>query len=166
MSISKYALFLFTILATACNTSDENQEKPALVYNKLKQAEWILGNWKNISEDQVATETWSRLNDSVLSGSSLITIDKDTISSETIRIEQHGDTVYYIPTVKDLNDNKPIRFTMILLSDTSMAFVNPAHDFPQQITYKKVNEDSLFAEISGTKNGKFMSIPFPFKRAQ
>jgi hypothetical protein len=45
-----------------------------------------------------------------------------------------------------------------------MIFENPAHDFPQFISYTKITTDSLVAEISGTKNGQARKQRFPMKR--
>ena len=50
--------------------------------------------------------------------------------------------------------------------DDFMVFENPEHDFPTKITYKKINADSIVAEISGNRNGKQASELFPMKRAK
>ena len=62
--------------------------------------------------------------------------------------------MFYIPTVKNQNAGLPVSFATKNISQTQLVFENQQHDFPQIISYTKINTDSLLAEIKGTKNGK------------
>ena len=44
-------------------------------------------------------------------------------------------------------------------------FENPAHDFPQEVGYRR-DGDNLLAWIRGTQNGKERRIEFPYTRAR
>lgn len=145
------------------------QEKTAVKttsYEQLEQAAWLLGTWQNRSEQAVATETWKKVNDSTYAGKSYVLAGKDTVSSEAISLLQSGRDLLYIPVVKGQNAGLPVAFTMTRASDKLLVFENPAHDFPQKITYTRISKDSLLAEISGTINGEEESQQFPMTRMQ
>tara|TARA_Y100000815_G_scaffold271620_1_gene298650 strand:- start:17925 stop:18092 length:168 start_codon:yes stop_codon:yes gene_type:complete len=53
---------------------------------------------------------------------------------------------------------------MTAINDSLIVFENPEHDYPQKIAYRKVNADSLVAEISGKPKGIMHSEKFPMKK--
>lgn len=132
--------------------------------NDLTKAEWLIGTWENKTPKGSLYETWSKINDHEFSGKSYMVKDKDTLVFEHIRLVQEEDGLFYIPTVKNQNDGLPVRFTSKTISETQLVFENPQHDFPQIISYTKINADSLVAEISGTKNGQARKQLFSMKR--
>lgn len=132
----------------------------------IKKAEWLIGTWENKSLKGSIYETWSKTNDIELSGKSYILKEKDTIVFENIRLVQETDSLFYIPIVKNQNEGLPVRFSAKTISETQLIFENPQHDFPQIISYTKINTDSLTAEISGTKNGQNRKQTFPMKRVK
>jgi|SRR5690606_5109731 len=150
------------LLFTACK---KNEETKAKTYTELEKAEWFLGQWVNKSPDAEFSETWMKENDSVYTGESyFIKHSSDTLFAETIRLTETHGKLNMIITVPNQNDGKPVSFEMKSANDTLLVFENPAHDFPTKITYRKVNKDSLVAEISGLKDGETTSQRFPFKR--
>lgn len=135
-----------------------------LLTNDITKADWLIGTWENKTSRGSMYETWSKVNDFEMVGKSYILKEKDTIVFENIRLVQEQDKLYYIPAVKNQNEGLPIRFAPKLVSETELVFENPEHDFPQVISYRKINADSLVAEISGTKNGQERRQKFPMKR--
>lgn len=169
----KKSIYILALVAafTACNTTTENNstaEAPAKVaYQQLAGMNWLIGKWENNSPDGYSTEIWEQKNDSVYSGTSYFVIPSgDTVSSETISLQQNAENVYYIPTVKNQNDGQPVKFTLTSATDTMLVFENPEHDFPNKITYTRINQDSVVAQISGTMDGKANSMLFPFKKVK
>ncbi|MCL9807689.1 DUF6265 family protein [Flavobacterium amniphilum] len=132
--------------------------------NNLKKAEWLIGTWKNKTPKGSMFESWVKVNDFEFSGESYLVKKDGLFTLETISLVQEKDSLYYIPTVKDQNNGLPVRFALKTISDTKILFENQKHDFPQVISYTKVNSDSLVAEISGTKNGQIRKQTFPMKR--
>lgn len=132
--------------------------------SEIKKAEWLIGTWENKTQRRSIYETWAKISDDELFGKSYILKDKDTVVFETIRLVQEQDSLFYIPTVRNQNNSLPVRFTLKKNSDTALVFENPKHDFPQVISYTKINADSLVAEISGMKNGQERKQRFPMKR--
>ena len=135
-------------------------------FSELEKANWLLGEWQNNSPEGNATEVWKKENDSTFLGKSYFVIGKDTVSSETISLEQNGKQLFYIPTVKDQNDGQPVKFTLTSTTSNQLVFENPKHDFPQKISYTQITNDSLLAEISGMMNGKQNSQKFPMTRVK
>jgi hypothetical protein len=132
--------------------------------NNIQKAEWLIGTWENKTPKGSMYETWSKATDKELTGKSYIVKEKDTIIFENIQLIEKHDGLFYIPTVKNQNDGLPVHFAAKIISETQLVFENLQHDFPQIISYKKINTDSLVAEISGTKNGKERKQAFPMKR--
>jgi len=131
-----------------------------------KKAEWLIGTWENKTPKGSVYETWDKTNETEFAGKSYIVNEKDTIAFENIRLVQEQDGLYYIPTVKNQNNGLPVRFATKTISETQLVFENPQHDFPQIITYTKINANSLVAEILGVKNGKERKQTFPMKRVK
>ena len=149
----------------SCNNS-KPIETNSKQFSAIENASWLIGEWQNTSSEGILTETWEKLNDSTYAGKSFFVIGKDTVSSETIRLEQHGKTLLYIPIVKDQNNEQPISFALTSSTTQQMVFENQKHDFPQKISYTQTNKPSLTAEISGLVNGKKKSQSFPMQKVK
>lgn len=152
------------ILSSCSFESREDKGKSRPQDLKLKQLEWLVGSWANISEESRFYETWTRANDSVFSAYSYMTISGDTVFSEIAAIELIGDKLFYIVTASGQNDSLPVSFRLISTSNGEFIFENKEHDFPQRIIYKNPAPDSLYARIEGMINGKFSMQDFPMKR--
>ncbi len=133
---------------------------------EINKAEWLVGTWENKTQKGSIYETWAKLSEVELAGKSYMLKEKDTIVFETIRLLQENNNLFYIPKVKSQNDNLPVRFAAKTVSDKELVFENLSHDFPQIISYSKINADSLVAEILGTKNGKERKQKFPMRRVK
>jgi hypothetical protein len=165
--LSRLALLSAICVASSCNSKNnetENSTTPARSFSEIKKAEWLLGKWRGSSAQGMAVESWDLEGDSSYAGKSYFIVGKDTVSSESIRLVQEAGTVFYIPTVKDQNNGQPVRFSMTSSTNDQLAFENPAHDFPQKISYTRVTSDSLVAVVSGKMKGKESAQEFPMKR--
>ena len=134
------------------------------VDSKIEKVKWLMGVWENKTQRGSIYESWTTVNKMEISGKSFVVKEGDTMVFENIRIVEEADNLFYIPIVKNQNEGLPVRFAMTSLTDTNMVFENPAHDFPQKISYTKINADSLVAMISGLRNGQERQQVFPMKR--
>lgn len=125
---------------------------------------WLPGKWENQTQRGKMVEEWSKLNDSTYTGRSYMITATDSISLESIVLKKEGDEIFYIPTVKGQNNEQPVKFKLTFSSPNQLVFENPAHDFPQKITYTLESENSLMAEISGVINGQQRARKFPMKK--
>ena len=134
--------------------------------DQINRAIWLIGTWENRTPRGSVYESWKRIDANELYGFSYSLNGKDTVIFEEIELIQDQDSLFYIPTVKNQNDGLPIQFAMTSMTDTSMVFRHPYHDFPQVITYRRIHEDSLVASIYGEHGGESRTIEFPMKRIQ
>lgn len=157
-------ILCFTILS--CKDAKEETIVPKTkTYDKLQKANWFLGEWSNYMPEAEMTERWKKVNDSVYNGESYIVInEKDTVFAEKMSLEEVNGNLSYIVTVANQNNTEPVRFDMTSANDTLIVFENEHHDFPTKITYTKVGDDTLVAEIWGTKDGKPSSEKFTMKK--
>lgn len=161
------ALAIASTIISCKNSNNTNTTgKTTTNFSELEKAKWLIGEWQNNSPEGNATEVWKKENDSTFFGKSYFVIGKDTVSAETISLEQNGNQLFYIPTVKDQNAGKPVKFTLTSSTSNQLIFENPKHDFPQKISYTQITNDSLLAEISGMMNGKQNSQKFPMARVK
>jgi len=163
-----FMLIMIAITISSCNNSSNLKSTEAKInsFNELEKASWLIGEWQNNSVKGNASEIWEKKNDSTYFGKSYFVVGKDTVSSETISLEQNGNQLYYIPTVKDQNAGKPVKFMLTSSNSSQLIFENPKHDFPQKISYTLISNDTLLAEISGSIDGKQNSQKFPMTRVK
>jgi len=131
---------------------------------QIKKAAWLLGTWENKTSRGSIYEAWVKVNDHEFSAKSYALKEKDTMVFENIRLVQEEGKLFYVPTVKNQNGGLPVRFALKTINDTLLVFENPQHDFPQVISYAKIDKDHLIAEISGVKNGQQRKQTFPMQR--
>jgi hypothetical protein len=160
--------FGLVLVLAACNNANNStpKEPNSPILNKIDKVDWLLGTWEQNLENGTFSEDWRKKNDSTFLGKSWAVMNGDTVFSEKISLTQVSNNLYYTPSVKDQNEGKAIQFKLTSLSDSLLIFENPEHDFPQKISYRKVTQDSLMAEISGKVDNKEASQQFPFKRVQ
>lgn len=145
------------ILVISHNLSAQNT-------SSLSDAKWLLGKWGNQTQRGKMVEEWSLVNDSTYGGRSYMITATDSVPLESIALKKEGDDIFYIPTVKGQNNDQPVKFRLTSSSANQLVFENPAHDFPQKISYTLETEGSLMAEISGIVNGQQRARKFPMKK--
>lgn len=151
-------LSLALICLSSCQNKSENK------FDKIKKMDWLVGNWEQKLEDGTVTEIWKKENDSTFSGKSYFVKEEDTIHSEKIILSQQKDQLLYIPTVNGQNNDEPVTFTLSSETENVFTFENPAHDYPQKISYKKISDTSLVATISGKQQGKQSQESYPMSK--
>ncbi len=165
-------VLLFALCSGCVNATHESNggvrapEGPAMVNREIEKAAWLIGKWIHVIGDETITEVWEKHSDTVYTGYSYTMKGKDTVSYETIELQQKGAEVYYVPTVRNQNGGKPVSFRMRSMTGDKMIFENSAHDFPQEISYTRINNDSLVASIAGIVDGKRQSEDFHMGRAK
>jgi hypothetical protein len=157
--MKKAIIILGLITLVSCQNKSEKN------FEKLEKMNWLIGQWENKSPEGLLTETWTKENDSTFSGQTyFIKNEKDTVHSESIVLTQVNDELIYSPTIKGENNDEPVDFKLNSDVENSFTFENLKHDYPQKIVYKKVNDNSLLATISGTQQGKPSSESYPMSK--
>ncbi len=155
--------FVFLSSVISCNFLNNSSSK-INSNSLLGEVSWLIGSWENTVPEGKTIEKWQKLNDSVLVGKSIFIKENDSLLLENIMIVQREEGLYYIPTVINQNEGNPVEFKLSYKSGRMLVFENPQHDFPQKISYSKISNDSILAEISGISNGKEKSVKFPMTR--
>jgi Domain of unknown function (DUF6265) len=122
---------------------------------------WLAGCWELRTATRVTHEQWMAPLGGSLLGMSRTVAGGVVREFEYLRIARIADTLSYVATP---SGQRETRFAMTQLSDTAVTFANPAHDFPQQIEYRRRGADSLVATISGMTSAGRRAVPFPMRR--
>ena len=112
----------------------------------LARVGWLTGCWAGSAGTEAVEEHWLPLRAGTLVGAGRATRDDRTTSVELMVIRMHRDTLAFhaFPV-----GQAPALFPAESVTDSAVVFANPAHDFPQRITYRRVGGDSLVARIEG-----------------
>jgi len=150
-------LVLFSI-TISCNKSKET--------SKIVVGDWLLGKWENKSDNGNLLETWKKANDSIFIGESYFIKGEDTLHSEQVKLEQKGEDLYYISTIKGQDNDKPMAFKHNPEIVKQLVFENPANDYPKKIIYSKISKDRMIIQISGMQQGKPSSTKYSLKKTK
>ena len=107
---------------------------------------WLSGAWSQKGkEGRWAEEYWTPPRGHIMIGAGLTGRDKSTRSFEHMRIvvDQQGRTVFYGMPGGAL----AVAFPMVRQEPQLVVFENPAHDYPQRISYR-LNGKRLIATTS------------------
>ena len=134
------SIFLLVIAIGSC-AGDKNvdRKKDVAVYT------WLVGEW-NSSLDPAIWEIWE--SDSVeLNGVSFRIIGKDSTMLEKMKIKWQDTILVFIADVPE--NPTSVEFYLTEKKANLLHFENPKHDFPKEISYKKIGSNSILAEIKG-----------------
>lgn len=148
----------YLILILFITNMAESQEKTA-----MQKLLWIVDSWVSPDgSDSRSYEEWKVTGDNLYEGSSKTIKNGEVTFSETLKIENTPDGIYYVADVP--HNPAPVKFLLTNVSDTSAVFENPEHDFPKKITYL-LEEGNLHAFIEGPgKDGNTKKIDFYFNK--
>lgn len=165
-----YLIPCVLISVISCKEAHDSKLPPKEIasskYDALENANWLIGRWENNSKEGNLSEFWTKVNDSTFHGESYFVIGKDTVFGEKVELMQRGKDFIFEARVAKQNDEKPVPFKLTKSSENELVWENPKHDFPNKIVYQRVGNDSLVAEIFGTKDGKAKSEVFKMKKVQ
>lgn len=124
------ALLLTPCLALAGDTETSNLD-------------WLAGCWA--TPDQIAQEVWAIEDDDLLLGFSVNIRDNKVGFYELMTIRRTSDNTWVF-TARPAGQ-LPGSFDSSQVGEQSITFINPEHDYPQQITYRRKGRE-LLATIS------------------
>ncbi|MEO9601342.1 DUF6265 family protein [Parasphingorhabdus sp.] len=121
---------------------------PLLAYSGLAQAispDWLAGCWE--TADKASKEVWVVETDGSLIGFGA-SVKNDQIGFyEVLHIKLSEDDEWTF--IAHPSGQARTRFTVTEMTENSITFANPSHDYPQQISYRR-DGDMLFATIAAT----------------
>jgi transcriptional regulator GlxA family with amidase domain len=128
----------------------------------LHSFQWLLGEWVRRTAKGEAVETWKRVSPHTFEGTATHTTQGETMMTETLRLEQLGDDVFY--TARPRQNLFPTAFRLIENDARRFVFENPEHDFPQRIVYERMGAAKLHVRIEGDDSGGSHGVDFHFVR--
>lgn len=147
-------MFKKTLIATAMITSTAcmSVADSGNTDQNLSQLAFMNGCW--VSSDDGSKEVWASEPGGMMFGYSVALADGAIVFFEQLRIAKTKAGVTYFASPEGQG---PTPFELSEHSDSSALFVNPEHDFPQEIRYER-DGDTLTATISATGGGNPMSF--------
>jgi uncharacterized protein YbjT (DUF2867 family) len=125
---------------------------PAREEPRLEQLAWLAGHWASSGESGGwSEELWLAPQSTLMPGLSREVRENGRTSFEYLRIEQRPDgRIVYIASP---SGREPTEFPLQSLQGQRAVFANPAHDFPQRLTYWREGS-TLRAELEGREDGR------------
>lgn len=161
MRLTTITVILLILTGTVLSTTTSGQQRQA-----IQQLSWLCGTWENKTAKGILYETWVPVSNTFYQGKSYMLHQKDTVVLETIQLTVRKGVLCYIPAVTRQNKGQAVVFTLSSIDDSNVVFENPAHDFPQRISYTRITADSLIAEISGSRGGQKQTRQFMMRRSR
>ena len=154
----QFFLFLsVSLLLFSCTNNSKNE--------KIKASQWLLGQWKNTSEEGIIAENWSQPNDSTLIATSFYIKEEDTLHFENIILKEKEGELVYETTIKGQNNEKPILFPLLSETENELIFENLQNDYPQKIKYQRNSKSGITISISGKQAKKIVSEQFKMTKS-
>lgn len=120
------------------------------------------GTWETSSGTSSFTETWTKKNAQLWSGTGTWR-ENDSISyKEKLSLRYNGKDWVYTALAPDQNNEQSVDFMLSLFIDSSWVFVNPKHDFPNKIVYQLLSPKKMKVDVTGIEKGKPRSLSFSF----
>ncbi len=141
---NKKLLFLLPFfIFLGCNPTD-NHNIFSILEPKLKLLE---GQWMEMNQNNYV-ETWKfGKGDTLLTGAGFSVRSGVFTRTEKLSIVKNDTSIYYLATVEGQNQGATISFKLMNMSDSTLVFENPNHDFPQQITYIFLNDSTISIKV-------------------
>jgi hypothetical protein len=124
---------------------------------------WLAGCWELRSGARLVEEQWMSPRGGLMMGMSRTSRNDSIVEFEQIRIETRASGVYFVASP---SRQATAEFIATSVTDSSITFENPAHDFPKKISYAQRGADSLIASIEGPRGGQTRVIRYAYQRAE
>lgn len=129
--------------------------------NDVSRLAFMAGCWELRTPTRITHEQWMAPLGGLMLGMSRTVVRDVAREWEALRVEVKDGVATYLAQP---GGRPATPFPATALTDSSVTFANPSHDFPQRILYRKVGADSLVARIEGDQGGQVRGMNFPMKR--
>ncbi len=147
----KLTLIIVMVFMFAAGVSAQSVEQDFEKSTKILAGEWKL-------DGKEVYESW-RTDGGSFVGKGFRIRDNVESVTETLEVKVIDGAVYYLATVPNQNNGAAVRFKLSSVTDDSVVFENPDHDFPKKIVYRRSGADALVAEVTGA-GGKGFTLKF------
>jgi hypothetical protein len=129
----------------------------------VERVAWLQGCWRSTRGEATIEEQWMTPRGGTMLGMGRTVRGGTLAEYELVLIkEQEGTLVYEAHP----SGQPTATFRAATVSDGSVVFENPQHDFPQRVGYRRNGADALDAWIEGLANGQSGRVDFSYQRAR
>jgi Domain of unknown function (DUF6265) len=132
---------------------------------RIERLRWLSGCWEQRDARSTVEEFWTSPNGGILFGIGRTIVRRDqsdsTVSYELTRVFERGGRLVYAAAP---SGQPTAEFTEQELTDTTVVFANPTHDFPQFVRYRRRGTSELHARVDGKMNGKEQGFGLQYRR--
>jgi hypothetical protein len=128
----------------------------------IARLHWMTGCWMQVRANGRVDEQWMAPGGGVMLGMSRTLKDGKVREYEFLRIAPGADGK--LGFIADPSGQPEATFPLKEITDDSVVFEEPAHDFPQRILYKRVDANTIIARIEGQIGGLARSVDYPYTR--
>lgn len=136
------------VVISGCSSSIIDSKK---LFNDLH---WMEGKWVSIDVKNY-TEIWKRVNDTCYQGLSISPADSDSLVEERQQIVLRQNSIHFINEIEEQTEEGVSQdFKLISNSSDSLVFSNNGLNYPNRITYKRMNDTliKVYVERKGPEN--------------
>jgi len=129
---------------------------------EIDRLAWLSGCWAAQNAEEGSIEYWSSPAGGLMLGASKTVKGGKSVAHEFIQIRalDTGKLAF----IAKPSGQPEATFTLASVANDEFVFENPAHDFPQRISYRLVKPGELLARIAGTRDGKQRAIDYPMRK--
>ena len=124
---------------------------------------WLQGCWHSTRGEATVEEQWMAPRGGTMLGMGRTVRSGKLVEYELVLIREQAGALAY---EAHPSGQPTATFTAATVSDGSIVFENPQHDFPQRVGYRRNGADALEAWIEGQVNGKSRRVDFSYQRAR
>jgi len=127
----------------------------------IERVAWLQGCWESASPERTVEERWMPPRGGSMVGVGRTLRGRDLAEYELVVLREDGDRLAY---EAHPSGQPAATFASEAVSEGSVVFQNPGHDFPKRIGYERVSPDQLLAWIDGGADSERPRIEFAYKR--
>jgi hypothetical protein len=135
---------------------------PPLPVSDINRLSWMAGCWMQVRANGRVDEQWMAPGGGVMIGMSRTRQGRQAARIRVLRIAPGADGK--LGFIADPSGQPEATFPLKEITDDSVVFEDPAHDFPQRILYKRVDDNTIIARIEGQISGQPRSVDYPYTR--
>lgn len=124
----------------------------------VQRLSWLAGCWAYAGQGYERQEQWMAPRGGTMLGMSRTVSAGRTVEYEYLRIEPRDGRLAYVAIP---SGQEEAAFLQAEITDSTVVFEDPAHDFPQRIAYERQRGGAIAAWIEGELDGETRVIEFP-----
>ena len=128
---------------------------------EIQRVAWLQGCWESLVGTRSIEEHWMAPRGRSMIGMGRTAQGDRLVDFELVVLREEGNRLAYDARP---SGQAPTVFLSTTVSDSTVVFENPEHDFPQRVGYQRETSDALLAWIEGTEGGKTRRIDFRYRR--